>query len=978
MQCQITLHKIMRILESLYRITRWTVVGTLATTGLALAQDANPTFERDVAPILARSCVACHAEGGQAGLDLRTEESVLAGGDSGDAVVPGDAAASLILDKVVTQQMPPGPNKLVDEQIDILRAWIDQTLAVTASVESSAVSEHDVRAIFQARCVRCHGAEEQRGGLDLRTVESRLSGGKSGPGLVPGNPEESLIYRKIADGQMPPAKLAKLLAIELVTSGEQERIRQWISAGAPGPQPLDGNVDKVAEADKQSWAFQPPVRPSIPAVGHQNQVRNPIDSFVLRHLESKGLTYSDEADRLALMRRVSLDLTGLPPTPTEVTEYLADQAPDAYGRLVDRLLASPHYGERWGQHWLDLAGYADSEGFGQHDPVRPYAYRYRDYVIKSLNADKSYAQFLTEQIAGDEMSDEWKHADGTADQDVIDRLAATGFLRTAPDPTASYEAGLLAERMEVVAQEVVVLTSGVMGVTIGCARCHDHKYDPIPQRDYYRLSAILRGAYDPYEWKIPRDRRLPLGTKKEWQTVTAHNTPLETEIARLDEVIKVAAEPFRSQVLESGLATLPEGVRGEAQAAADTPEKDRTDEQKKLLEEHDDALDVSIRALQRKFPELKTKIEEPQKELQKVRRQLKPEPLVRIMTDNKEPSVTYLMLRGDPINFGDPVQPGVPRVFENPALEPYEVVAPFEGATGRRLALARWLTQPNHPLTARVAVNQFWLRHFGRGIVPTVDNFGRSGIAPTHPELLDWLATEFVASGWSMKHMHRLMTTSQAYRQTSRVSEEAFEADVDNALLSRMPLRRMDAETLYDSLVQVAGRLNAKVHGAPTVPTVTDDKDVIVEADADGYRRSIYVLRRRQSPVSLMDAFDQPPMTPNCTERRMSNVATQALHMMNGPLTWELSQHMAGRVLDEADGSLDRAVDLIYLRTFTRYPTDEERTIGLNAIEDFRKEWPARLTADANAAPRAATAEWLAVANYSHALLNSAEFSFID
>ena len=348
------------------------------------------------------------------------------------------------------------------------------------------------------------------------------------------------------------------------------------------------------------------------------------------------------------------------------------------------------------------------------------------------------------------------------------------------------------------------------------------------------------------------------------------------------------------------------------------------------------------------------------------------------MNDNREPSVAYMLLRGDPINFGDPVEPGVPRVFENPALEPYKVVAPFEGATGRRLALARWLTQPNHPLTARVAVNQLWLRHFGRGIVPTVDNFGRSGVAPTHPELLDWLATEFVASGWSMKHMHRLMTTSQAYRQSSQLSEGLRRVDPDNELLSRMRLRRMDAETLYDSLIQAAGRFHDQTYGAPTEPAITDDKEVIVEPDAAGYRRSIYVLRRRQTPVSLMDAFDQPPMTPNCPERRMSNVATQALHMMNGSMTWDLSRYMAGRVLDEADGSLERAVELIYLRAFTRLPTEEEREIGLQAIEEFEKGWPARLEADAEPSPRASTAKWLAVANYSHALLNSAEFSFID
>jgi cytochrome c553 len=959
-------------------LTRTTGLVLIASIAL-LAQGSNtPSFGEDIAPILAARCVACHAEGGQAGLDLRTEAGLLKGGNSGAIVVPGDAAKSLLLDQVVSQQMPMGPDKLSEAEVGVLRSWIDYTLAPEAATADSSVSEHDVRGIFQARCVRCHGAEEQRGGLDMRTLESRLRGGKSGTGLVPGRPEESLIYRRIADGEMPPDKMAKALAVELVTGGEQERVRSWIAAGAPGPQEIDASADDVLDADKQFWAFQPPKRPAAPPVENRDLVRNPIDAFLLRKLESQDLKYSPETDRLALMRRVSLDLTGLPPTPEEIASYLRDDSPGAYERLVDRLLASPHYGERWGQHWLDLAGYADSEGFGQHDGVRPYAYRYRDYVIRSLNADKPYSQFLMEQIAGDEMSNDWRETDGKADQEMIDRLAATGFLRTAPDPTDSHERGLLAERMDVVAQELVVLTSGVMGVTVGCARCHDHKYDPIPQRDYYRLSAILQGAYDPYEWQRPKDRRYELGTEAEWAETETHNSPLKTRISALEEEIAAAVKPFRERAIEAALVDLSAGLRAEARAAVESPEDERTNAQWAFLETHKVTVDLANGALQRQYPELKTQIEDPQRDLVATRRALKPDPHVRILSDNAQPSVPYVLLRGDPINFGDPVEPGVPRVFENPALEPYEVVAPYEGATGRRLALARWLTQPNHPLTARVAVNQLWLRHFGRGIVPTVDNFGRSGVAPSHPELLDWLATEFVANGWSMKKMHRLMTTSSAYRQTSTVAAELNEADPDNELLSRMPMRRMDAETLYDSLVQVAGRLNEEVHGVPTEPTITDDQEVIVEPDLDGYRRAIYVLRRRQTPVSLMDAFDQPAMTPNCTERRMSNVATQALHMMNGSMTWDLSRYMAGRVLDEADGSLERVVDLIYLRVFTRPPTDEERDIGLRAIEEFRKGWPARLEADADAAPRAATARWLGVANYSHALLNSAEFSFID
>ena len=347
-----------------------------------------PGFETDVLPILQAKCVMCHGAAPQGKLDLRSQQAILNGGASGPVVVPGESAKSLLLTKVVTRQMPPGNVKLTEAEIDQIRAWIDKGLAVAAPVT---VSEHEVRAIFQVRCVLCHGSGDRKGGLDMRTVASRLKGGKSGPGLVPGKPEESLIYQRIVKSQMPPDKLAKDLAVELPTASETEKIRAWIAAGAPGPEAIALPPDAVVkDADRQFWSFQPPKRPAVPAVKNQALVRNPIDAFLLEKLEAKGLRYAREADRLALMRRAYLDVTGIPPTPAEIDAYRKDESPDAYERLVDRLLASPRYGERWGQHWLDLAGYSDSEGFGQDDGVRPSAWRYRDYVIRSLNADKPY------------------------------------------------------------------------------------------------------------------------------------------------------------------------------------------------------------------------------------------------------------------------------------------------------------------------------------------------------------------------------------------------------------------------------------------------------------------------------------------------------------------------------------------------------------------------------------------------------------
>jgi hypothetical protein len=893
-----------------------------------------PPFESDVLPIFKAKCLACHGAGAAQGkLDLRTPEAVLRGGASGPVVQPGMAAKSLLMDKIVTGQMPPGKNKMTAAEMDQVRAWIDKGLEAPAAV--AAVSEHEVRGILQARCVVCHGGLQKMGGLDLRTVASRRRGGKSGPALVPGKPEESLLYTKIVRGQMPPEKESKALAVELPTDAETAKIRAWIAAGAPEAEPVTKTPDAVVTArDRDFWSLRPPVRPVAPA-----GAAHPIDAFLLAKLKAKGLTFNKKADRLALLRRAHLDLTGTPPMVAEVDAYLKDTAPGAYERLVDRLLASPKYGERWGQHWLDLAGYADSEGFGQDDGVRRFAWRYRDYVIRSLNADKPYSLFLTEQLAGDEMSDDWKRAKGgVATPETLDRLAATGFLRTAPDPTNAAERGLLSERMNIVAEEVEVLSSSVMGLTMGCARCHNHKYDPIPQRDYYRLSAILQGAYDPYEWNTPSKRELDLALESERKEVETFNAPLKAEEAKLKESLEKATAPYRAKVTEK----------------------------------------LTDAELAKKFPELAAVTRPIDQELQAVRRKMKPKPHVRVLVDNEEPSQAFLLRRGDPVGFADPVEPATPMLLDIPGLQPYKVERPFAGTSGRRLALAKWLTQPNHPLTSRVMVNQMWMRHFGRGIVASVANFGRSGVAPSHPELLDWLATEFVARGWSMKQMHRLMMTSEAYQQSSAVDPAVVAKDPENALVSRMPLRRMDAETLYDSLLTAAGRLDGTAFGPATEVEVRADKEVIVQPTKAGLRRSVYVLHRRQTPVSLLDAFDLPAMTPNCTERRQSNVATQALHLMNGSMAWDLAKYMAGRVIDEADGDRERQVELVYLRAYGRRPTAEESKTGREAIAAFREQWPARLAADNGEAPRAATASWMALANYCHAILNSAEFSFID
>ena len=957
----------------------------------AAAPAAPPTFDDDIAPLFERKCAVCHGAAMKQGeLDLSSKAALLTGGKSGPGIVVGNAAASLLLDKVVSGTMPPGDDRLSIEEIAALRVWIDKgapnnaaELAAGAAVVEGPLTEHEILPIFQIRCVACHGKRKQEAGLDLRTVAARLKGGKSGPAIIPGDPDGSLLVKKIVSGEMPPPELQLQYSVRPMTESELDKVRRWIAEGAvQGPERKTLSVDLeddplVSRDERQFWSFLPPQRPAVPRPKAASQVRTPVDAFLLAKLQEKGLGYSAEAERAPLMRRAYMDLTGMPPTPAEVAEHLKDSRPDAYERLVDRLLESPHYGERWARHWLDLAGHSDSEGFGQHDRPRTFAWRYRDYVVRSLNADKPYDQFLVEQIAGDELADYSKEP---VTQELIDRLAATGFLRTAADPTDAPERGFIAERMNIIADEVQILTSSVMGLTVGCARCHDHKYDPIPQRDYYRFSAILQTSYDPYDWLSPDKREMKLAPAQEVRAAEEVNAPLREEVARRQKELAEEEAPYREKLLAERLEALPAAVRGDLQALVAAPLGERTEIQQYLAKEFRETLEISSAELAKRYPDLKAKADPIQKAIADAKRGMKPDPHVRVLVDTGgEPSPAYLLKRGDPLNPGEIVDPGVPPVIQV-GLQPYLPEKPWPGAntSGRRLALARWLTQPNHPLTARVLVNQLWMRHFGRGIVASPSNFGRSGMAPSHPELLDWLATELVSSGWSIKHMHRLMMTSAAYRQSSQTDDALLAADPENILVSRMPMRRMDAEEVYDSILRVSGRLDAEPYGPPSELEIKESKEVVAKPTSRGYRRSLYVTQRMQTPLTLLEAFDLPKMTPNCIERGTSTVSTQALQMMNGSDVWEHSRFMAGRIIDEVGVDAGEQIDALFLRALARRPTPQEKQDSLDGLEEFARLWPARLEKDHEAAPTGWTSRWLALASLCHTVLNSAEFSFID
>ncbi len=940
-----------------------------------------PKFESEILPIFSAHCLGCHSgPKAQAGLDLRTREGLLKGGKTGPAILPGTSDKSLLVEKIVSRSMPPVEPKLSDAQIALIRQWIDKGDAGKEAVQPlQLVTENDVLPIFQMRCVVCHGKRKQEGGLDLRSQASRMKGGKSGAVIIPGKPEESLLLRRIASGQMPPPKLLSEYFVRPPSDAEVEVLRKWIAGGAVAApkQPATAEGDHlVAAKDREFWSFQPPKRPAVPAVQHGELARNPIDAFLLHKLEAKKLTYAPPAERLTLLRRAWLDLTGLPPSPAEIDAYERDSRPDAYERLIEKLLASPQYGERWGKFWLDAAGYADSEGIIDEDLIRGNAWRYRDYVIRAFNNDKPYDQFLTEQIAGDELVD-YKHAK-KATPELLEKLAATGFLRMTPDGTYSQANGSVAERMNVIADEIDVLSSSVMGLTIGCARCHNHKYDPLPQRDYYRLGAVLQSAYDPYDWVKPTDRYLDFAPESEIKEIAAHNAPIEVDIKRTEAELEAKNKPLRDQIVRERLAVLPDAVRLDLESGIATPKEKRTAAQAYLVDKFEAAIKVTDDEIANKFPQAKTETAALRKSIADNKRKLKEKPRVRALYDmGGEPSPVYLLRRGEAQQLGEPVQPGVPSVLKA-GLADYKVIPAGPDSSGRRLALARWLVQPDHPLTARVMVNRIWMNHFGRGIVASPSNFGRLGSPPSHPELLDWLATEFVARGWSMKSIHRLIMTSAAYRQSTQVGASGA-ADPDNALLSRMPLHRMDAEQLNDSILHVTGDLDSTAFGPPVqVETKASGEIDGKGSHKQGWRRSIYVLQRRTTPPTILEVFDLPPMSPNCIQRGYSTVATQALQMTNSPVVREHSRYLAGRLLDASPDNQPKQIEELYLRALGRRPSPQEGEAAAGDLAKLRRNWDDHLRKEKEGSPVAPAAAWYALADLCQAVLSSAEFVYID
>lgn len=888
-------------------------------------EKAEPIFENDIQGLLTKHCTECHGEKQRkADLSLSNLRGLISGGESGPAIVPGKANESLLIEYLRDGLMPPEDRpSLSKEEIALIEHWVESGANATTSVSETRqqINQHDVTPIMLRRCIVCHGSVLQEGGTDLRNRVAMLLGGESGAAIVLGKPDESLVVQRVREQLCPPEKDLGEAGIEPMSTAELTVIENWISDGAPVTSG-DNNQNEfdllVTDEDRQWWAFLPPQDPAIPNVKNSDRIKNSIDAFLLQKLEENELTFSEEADRLTIMRRLVFDLTGLPPQPDDVNEFLADKRPDAYERLVDRLLNSERYGEHWARFWLDLAGYADSEGKRSADLVRPYAWRYRDYVIRSFNNDKPFNQFLVEQIAGDELVD---YANEDASLDVIEKLVATGFLRMAPDGTSADPVNRISDRIEVISDEVDVLSRGVMGLTMKCARCHSHKYDPIPQRDYYRFTALFKGAYDEYEWLTPQPfgnqwnkanrRFLTVVSHEERSEIESHNVPINENIKNLQVELKE-----------------------ELDAA-----------QKKKL----------------------------QKEIKNLQGTLREIPKIRALWDRGQPSQTYIYRRGDEFQPAQIVAPGIPAAL-NFNQTPLEIVPPSHSSpkTGRRLALARWLTQPENPLTARVYVNRIWQQYFGTGIVKSLDNFGRLGTLPTHPELLDWLAVQFVEEGWSTKQLHRTIVTSSAYRQASSFNPEHAAKDPSNELLTRMPMRRLSAEELRDTLLMVSASLELRMFGTPDQVEVRNDGLVTGKASENKWRRSIYLRQRRKELPSLLETFDLPQMNPNCSERKNSTIVSQPLYLLNNGMVHELAGHFAGRLKREGSNS-DEQLKIAWLWAFGRPITKNELIDSRTALAKLESDWMGQIADD----DQTSSFEH-ALADICHALFNSAEFLYID
>ncbi len=838
--------------------------------------------------------------------------------------------------------------------------------------------------VLLEKCGACHGSARMSG-LDVRQRATLLKGGTRGPAIIPGKPEESPLYRAAAhqgDMKMPPGNSAPLPGDEL------EALKQWISEGAHWPAQL---MPTTVAAEPSWWSLKKLQRPAVPRSGDSNP-GNPIDAFILAKLHERGLKPAPQADKLALLRRAYFDLIGLPPTPEQTERFLSNKAPDAYEKLINELLASPRYGERWARHWLDVVRYADSAGF-EGDVYYPNAWRYRDYVIKSFNEDKPYDRFVQEQVAGDELWPDDLQLAGFYDipLEKLEHLEArigTSVYTFGPEIQESHmDGGKL--RYERLTDAVDTTASAFLGLSLGCARCHDHKFDPFPQKDYFRLQAIFAASQpvqipvvtglsathrdESYHWMIALDEAR-LAYRRLEKTVK-------------DRVIEGRKKDFSADVVQAYEAPSEKRTARQTELAAPLL---RAYGETKIAEHFSD----SERELYQQLNQLLVKIvlDVPREDAShRVRFDGffdLPTATVLGHLDSEIIPATYVLDRGDFGRNKGKVNPGVPAIL-NDGSEPEEMPLDLEGARYRK-RLALWMTRPDHPLTARVMINRIWQNHFGRGIVGTTNDFGRQGQLPTHQELLDWLAAEFVARGWSIKAVHRLIMLSSTYQMSSRFIDTNNSAiDADNLYLWRMNRRRLEAEAIWDSIHAVAGTLNVKMSGRPVMPALSSTEMAALRikpwwvppADpADANRRAVYILSRRNFSFPMFDKFDRPDPAVSCPRREVTTVAPQALWILNNEVSEEQAEQFAARLVKDHGDRTSELVSALWTIALNRQPSAKESEEAIALLDKLAVEARQRgkeEAASSEAAPMK-RARTTALAQLCLTIFNLNEFLFID
>ncbi len=931
--------------------------------------------------------------------------------------------------------------------------------------------EADVRPILKAHCFQCHGeAGERKGELDLRLRRLIAKGGESGAAIVAGDAEVSLLLERVRSGEMPPGD-------KRLGSNEINVLADWITAGAKTARDepdVVGDDPMFTQEERDYWAFQPVQRPAVPVLKDGRRVRTPIDALLLQAISESGeisANFASDAVRTRLIRRAYFDLIGLPPTPEAVAAFVADDTSNAWEKLIDELLESDHYGERWGRHWLDVAGYADSEGYSEEDRERLHAFRYRDYVIRAFNADKPFDVFIQEQLAGDEMVP--APHDNSAPE-TIERLTATGFLRMAPDGTASGGIDKPAAQNQVMADTLQIVGTSLLGLTVNCAQCHDHRYDPIPTRDYYRLRAIFEPALDWKNWRTPAGRQMSLYTDADrklaaeieaeavvveqerqkkadgyitrtleeelllvptevqdalrtaYRTVAKDRNEQQKQLlkdypsvasisvgslylydrrrseraSKLDTERKAKAPQYLAEAIQKHMLTVPAADRAAVQAAVDTVSEKRTAEQLQLLQKYPGVL-VTAETLSQFAPEAAAELARLSRQAKELRsskasddlkrfaekasgiRDRKPkEGFLRCLTEqpNKVP-LTHVFYRGDHEQPKEVVQPGSLSILGADITLPAN--DPDLPTTGRRLAFAKHLTDGKHPLVARVIVNRIWLHHFGAGLVGTAGDFGVLGDRPTYPEILDWLAAEFVESGWSVKHIHRVIMRSTVYRQDS----EHVDAGSSLTYL-KYPVRRLESEIIRDAVLAVCGLLNSAMYGEP-VPVMEDAVGQIVlgkenldgerkptkatPLDGEEFRRSVYIQVRRSRTLSMFETFDAPALSPNCEQRSFSTVTPQALLMMNSDFALTYADAFAKRVLGESTTDDTQRVTLAWRLAYSTDPSAEDVDFAVDFIAAQRA-----VISEQGEQKDADRIGHDAFAVFCQALLSSSRFLYVD